>query len=185
LDEIRQGLPDAMDMLAMCMDGGVGLSASLEQVAKGLSSYPSLAEELLILKRQAEVSSLTHALKDLAARIELPEVRGLCTLLSRSDRLGTALSGSLMDQSDHLRVQRRQRATLQANKTPVKLVLPLMFCFAPAALILLTGPAVIELKELLAPSSGRSIFSADQGLDTRSRNNILGTMENLDQSFEQ
>ena len=185
LAEIRQGLPDAMDMLAMCMDGGVGLSSSLEQVAKGLSSYPALAEELLILKRQAEVSSLKHGLKELAGRIELSEVRGLCALLSRSDRLGTALSGSLMDQSDHLRVQRRQRATLQANKTPVKLVMPLMFCFAPAALILLTGPAVMELKELLAPTSGRSIFNADEGLDTRGRGNILGTLDSLDQSIDQ
>jgi tight adherence protein C len=185
LAEIRLGLPDAMDMLAMCMDGGVGLSSSLEQVSKGLSSYPSLAAELLILKRQAEVSSLKRALKELAERVELPEVRGLCTLLSRSDRLGTALSGSLLEQSDHLRIQRRQRATLQANKTPVKLVLPLMFCFAPAALILLTGPAVIELKEMLAPASGRSIFNADEGLDTRGRGNILGTLENLDQSFDQ
>jgi len=185
LAEIRQGLPDAMDMLAMCMDGGVSLSSSLEQVAKGLSSYPALASELLILKRQAEVSSLKHALRELADRIELPEVRGLCALLSRSDRLGTALSGSLLDQSDHLRIQRRQRATLQANKTPVKLVLPLMFCFAPAALILLTGPAIIELKELLAPSSGRSIFTADEGLDTSSRSNFLGSFESLDQSIEQ
>lgn len=184
LAEIRQGLPDAMDMLAMCMDGGVGLSSSLEQVSKGLSSYPALAEELLILRRQAEVSSLKHALKELSGRIELSEVRGLCVLLSRSDRLGTALSGSLLDQSDHLRVQRRQRATLQANKTPVKLVLPLMFCFAPASLILLTGPAIIELKELLAPSSGRSIFNADQGLDTNRRGDILGSLD-LDQSIEQ
>ncbi|MCE9546471.1 MAG: type II secretion system F family protein [Planctomycetia bacterium] len=185
LAQIRQGLPDTMDMLAMCMDGGVSLSASLSQVAKRLDSYPAIAEELLIVKRQAEVSSLKRALADLSDRVELPEVRGLSALLARGDRLGTQLSGSLIEQSDHMRTQRRQRATMQANKTPVKLVLPLMFCFAPAALILLTGPAVLELKEMLAPSSGHGVFTENNKMDTSRRSGILGTLEQLDQTIDQ
>ena len=180
--QIVRGLPDTMDMLAMCMDGGIGLSASLAHVAGRLENCPALAQELKILRRQAEVSSLKQALADFGRRVDVPEARSLGSLLMRGDRLGTQLSGSLLEQSDHLRTQRRQLATIQANKTPVKLVLPLMFCFAPAALILLISPAVLELKEFLAPSSGRSVLIDGDGLDTRS--SIFTTLDRLDQDID-
>jgi tight adherence protein C len=161
---IRQGLPDTMDMLGMCMSGGLGLSHSLAYVARQLPSYPELAEELTILRRQAEVGSLPVALADFGARVDLPEVRQLANLLTRGDRLGTKLAGNLADQSDHIRVARKQAATLQANKTPVKLVLPLMVCFAPAALMILTAPAFLELKEFFVPTAGQSILADNSGL---------------------
>jgi len=153
--EIRNGLADMMDMLSMCMGGGLPLSPSLDHVAKNLSSHPALAQELQILKRQAEVGSLKTALADFGQRVDLPEVRQLSALLSRGDRLGTQMSASLLDQADHFRLHRRQTATLAANKTPVKLTIPLMFCFAPAALILLISPAILELTEFFAPREGQ------------------------------
>ncbi len=157
---IRQGLPDTLDMLSMCIDAGLGLTESLEHVARHLTNYPEVSMELAILRRQAEVSSLQVALADFAARVNIQEVRQLANLLTRGDRLGTKLAGSLLGQAHHLRVARRQVATTLANKTPVKLVLPVMFCFAPAALILLTAPAVLELTEFLAPSDGQSVLTA-------------------------
>ncbi|MGD9645112.1 MAG: type II secretion system F family protein [Pirellulales bacterium] len=183
LRQIRHGLPDTLDMLGMCVGSGLGVSQSLDHVASQLTAFPEVAQELLILKRQAEVSSLEIALEDLAARIDLPEVRQLASLLTRGDRLGTKLAGSLLTQADHLRVQRKQLATLRANKTPVKLVLPLLFCFAPAALIILTGPAMLELKEFLHPTSGESVISgsATEGINPSS---IIRTLDELNQSIE-
>ena len=164
--EIQQGLPDTMDMLSMCIGGGMAIGPSLDHVSRQLTTYPALAQELMILKRQTEVGSLQLALADMAARIDLPEVRQLASLLTRGQQLGTKLAGSLTDHSDHLRATRKQMATLQANKTPVKLVLPLIFCFAPAALILLIAPAIIELKEFISPMKGQSAISGRLELAT-------------------
>ncbi len=179
VQKIRNGLPDTMDMLSMCIGGGMAISPSLDHVARQLTSYPELAQELLILKRQSEVGSLRMALADFASRVDLPEVRQLTGLLTRGERLGTKLAGSLAEHSDHLRATRKQMATLQANKTPVKLVLPLIFCFAPAALILLIAPALVELKEFISPTHGDSVISGKRILAT---DQIEGTLKSLDLS---
>ncbi len=175
---IQAGLPDTLDMLSMCLGGGMPLGQSLAHVASQLPHCPALAEELLILRRQAEVGSLKQALADFCSRNDLPETRQLVNLLTRGERLGSRVAGSLMEQADRLRESRKQSALRQANKTPVKLVLPIMFCFAPAALILLVGPAMLELKEFLAPTVGRSILQTNEGLGTQG---IFRTLENLDQ----
>jgi tight adherence protein C len=180
-EAIRQSLPDALDMLSMCMAGGMPLSPSLAYVARRLPRAPELAEELSILRRQAELGSLQQALADFGDRTQLPETRQLASLLTRGDRLGKELSGSLVDQADRLRASRRQAATRRANKAPVKLVLPMLFCFAPAALILLVSPAVLELKEFIAPTQGRSVLSENQSLNTQS---LLPTISRFDQTLD-
>lgn len=147
---IREGLPDTIDMLSMCLSGGLPLNESLQHVTRQ-TAYRELAEELTILRRQTEVGNLRQALADFALRVDLPEVRQLSNLLLRGSVLGNELSGSLNKQADHLRTARKQAATALANKVPVKLVLPLMFCFAPAALILLTAPAILELRDFMVP----------------------------------
>lgn len=163
--EIREGLSDMMDMLSMCLSGGMPLSPSLDHVAENLASYPSLAEELTILKRQAEVGSLKRALADFSDRIDIPQVRQVAGLLARGEQLGSRLSASLLDQADHFRSTRRQLATMQANKTPVILTLPLMFCFAPAVLILLMSPTILQLTEFLRPSSGNAVLDGNTELN--------------------
>lgn len=165
LAEIKDGLSDMMDMLSMCLSGGMPLSPSLDHVAHNLTAYPALGEELLILKRQSEVGSLKRALADFADRIDMPQVRQVAGLLARGEQLGSRLSVSLLDQADHFRQTRRQLATMQANKTPVILTLPLMFCFAPAVLILLMSPTLLQLTEFLRPSSGTSVLDANQMLN--------------------
>ena len=178
MQRIRRGLADTIDMLSMCTSGGLGISESLEHVSGQLAAYPELAQELLILKRQAEVGSLKQALKDLTARVDLPEIRQLATLLTRGTKLGTQLSGSLNEQADHLRTARRQTATARANKTPVKMVLPVLFCFAPAALIILTAPAVLELHDFLVPPQEQiSQTSSTPTFGTRAVVNALGQLD--------
>ncbi len=180
LQRIRAALPDTIDMLSMCTSGGLGLSESLQHVAGQLSSYPEMAQELLILKKQSEVGSLKQALADFAVRVDLPEVRQLTGLLTRGTRLGTQLAGSLNEQADHLRVARRQAATMQANKTPVKLVFPILFCFAPAALILLTSPAILELRDFLNPSADSTVAAPGEGFGTEA---IIRSLQELDQTI--
>lgn len=180
LAQIGEGLADMLDMLSMCLGGGMPLSSSLDHVSKNLTSYPALAEELQIMKRQSEVHSLRFALADFANRLDTPEVRQVATLLSRGDNLGTSLSGSLLDQADHFRTTRRQLATMSANRTPVYLTFPLMFCFAPAVLILLMSPAFMQLSDFFNPSkNANNPLANNQAI---SGQNIINTLNELDQT---
>ncbi len=161
--KIREGLADVIDMLGMCVSGGLPLSAGLEQVAQRMTAYPECANELLLLRRQAELGGIKRALEDFTQRVNLPEASQLASLLLRNTSLGTELVGTLALQADHLRLARRQAALAEANKTPVKLVFPIMFCFAPAVLILLTAPAILQLQEYLrtgpaVPAIGRNVL---------------------------
>ncbi|MGB4727234.1 MAG: type II secretion system F family protein, partial [Thermogutta sp.] len=109
-EEIRSGLADTIDMLGMCLTGGLSLLDSLEHVAGQMGAYPALAEELRTVRRQAEVGSLKLALEDLTRRVDLPEVRQLCAVLSRGTQLGSQLASSLSEHADHLRVALKQAA---------------------------------------------------------------------------
>ncbi|MCI0358354.1 MAG: type II secretion system F family protein [Planctomycetaceae bacterium] len=153
LAQINGGLADMLDMLSMCLSGGMSISASLDHVSKNLAGYPALAEELQILRRQSDVGSLRIALADFANRMDTPEIRQVATLLARGDQLGTSMSGSLLDQADHFRTARKQLATLQANRMPVFLSFPLLFCFAPAVLIILMSPSMMQLSDFLNPEN--------------------------------
>lgn len=176
LRQINGGLADMLDMLSMCLGGGMSISASLDHVARNLANYPALSEELLIMKRQAEVGSLRMALGDWASRVDTPEVRQVATLLTRGDALGTSLSGSLMDQADHFRVARKQLATLHANRMPVFLTFPLLFCFAPAVLIILMSPAFLQLSEFLNPQNAGNPLANNESISTGRIANQIGAL---------
>ena len=177
LAQINGGLADMLDMLSMCLGGGMSISASLDHVAKNLTSYPALGEELQIMKRQAEVGSLRMALADWANRVDTPEVRQVSTLLARGDALGTSLSGSLLDQADHFRTARKQLATLEANRMPVFLTFPLLFCFAPAVLIILMSPAFLQIGEFLNPNNPNNPLRNNETISTSSLANTIGSLD--------
>jgi tight adherence protein C len=179
LAQINGGLADMLDMLSMCLGGGMSISASLDHVARNVTSYPALSDELHILRRQADVGSLRKALADWATRIDTPEVRQVATLLTRGDSLGTALSGSLLDQADHFRTARKQLATLQANRMPVLLTFPLLFCFAPAVLIVLMSPALMQVSDFLNPKNPNNPLANNETIGTQ---RIAQTIGSLDQT---
>jgi tight adherence protein C len=179
LRQINEGLSDMLDMLSMCLGGGMPLAASLDHVSKNIApSYPALAEELQIMKKQTEVHSLRMALAEWAGRLDTPEVRQVATILTRGDYLGSSLSGSLRDQADHFRTTRKQLATMQANRTPVLLTFPLMFCFAPAVLILLMSPAFLQLSDFFNPSSNPLAGNEQINIST---SRIVNTLNDLNQ----
>ena len=177
---INEGLSDMLDMLSMCLGGGMPLAASLDHVSKNIApSYPALAEELQIMKKQTEVHSLRMALSEWANRLDTPEVRQVATILTRGDFLGSSLSGSLRDQADHFRTTRKQLATLRANRTPVLLTFPLMFCFAPAVLILLMSPAFLQLSDFFNPSTNPLNGNDQLSVST---DRIVDTLNDLNQN---
>src|SRR5688572_30694303 len=180
LAQINSGLADMLDMLSMCLGGGMSMSASLDHVARNLLSYPALADELQIMRRQAEVGSLRMALADWAHRIDTPQVRQVATLLARGDALGTSLSGSLLEQADHFRTARKQLATLEANRMPVLLTFPLLFCFAPAVLIILMSPAFLQISEFLNPGNPNNPLTGNEAISTQ---NIADTLGSLNQDL--
>jgi tight adherence protein C len=181
LAEINGGLADMLDMLSMCLSGGMSISASLDHVAKNLGGFPALSEELQILRRQSDVGSLRIALADFATRMDTPETRQVATLLSRGDQLGTSMSGSLLDQADHFRTARKQLATLQANRMPVFLTFPLLFCFAPAVLIILMSPSMMQLSDFLNPENpAENPLANNQTLGAAA---LSESISNLDQTI--
>jgi hypothetical protein len=177
LVQINGGLADMLDMLSMCLGGGMSISASLEHVSK---SHELSGPRRRTLDHAAAVRCRqpAHALVDFANRIDTPEVRQVSTLLARGEALGTSLSGSLLDQADHFRTARKQLATLQANRMPVLLTFPLLFCFAPAVLIVLMSPAFLQISEFLNPQNGDNPLANNGTINTQ---RIVNTLNGLDQ----
>jgi tight adherence protein C len=147
LDKIRRGLPDAFDMLTMCLSGGLGINDSLANVSREIfSAHPDLGTELEIVRRQAEMGSLGEAFRQFADRIDIQETAALKGLMQQTERLGSNVVQAVKDFADEIRTRQRQTADERASKAGIKLLFPLVLCLGPAALIILWGPALLELR---------------------------------------
>ena len=149
--QIQTQLPDALDMMSMCLSGGLPLQQAMLRVSSELeTSHPQLAQELAIVQHQADTHSLSHALQQFAERIDADELRSLSALVTQTERLGTNVASALSDYADSIRRAFRQRAEEQGNKTSVKMLLPISLCLAPPVYILLLAPALLELREFVS-----------------------------------
>jgi len=147
---IQKGLPDALDLVMMCLTGGVPLRTALQRVTEEVRfSHPDIAVEFEIIRRHADANSMADALKQFAKRIDAPDVNALSSMISQTERLGTNVSTALIDFADSVRRKYRQRAEEHSSKTSIKLLFPVIFCMAPPIYILFFGPAVIELRNFL------------------------------------
>jgi tight adherence protein C len=149
--KIQEGLPDALDLLVVCVEAGQGLNAALKRVADDLKlSNPSLSKELILVNLEINAGLEREiALRNLAERTGVEEVSSLCSMLIQSDRFGTSMAQALKVQSETLRTNRRQRLEELAAKTPVKLVFPLLLFIFPALMVVIIGPAAIRIMENL------------------------------------
>jgi len=149
--KIKEGLPDALDLLVVCVEAGQGLNAALKRVADDLAmSNPTMAQELLMVNLEINAGmEREQALRNLGERTGVVEVSSLCSILIQSDRFGTSIGHALKVQSDSVRTTRRQKLEELAAKTPVKLVFPLIFFIFPAIMVVILGPAVIKISESL------------------------------------
>jgi tight adherence protein C len=145
--EIFESFPDAADLLMVCVEAGLGLDAALESEA--------LAEELHLLTLELRAgSSRDKALRNLAQRTGVEEVNSFATMLIQADRFGTSIADSLRVFSDELRTKRKMRAEEMAAKIPLKLLFPMVLCIFPALLLVLLGPAFIQIYRILLPTLG-------------------------------
>jgi tight adherence protein C len=150
---MRLSLPDALDLLVVSVEAGLGLDQAVQRVADELSLvHPELSEELRLVHLEVRAGTArADALKNLANRTQLDDLSSLVTMLVQTDKFGTSVAQSLRVHSDSLRTKRRQRAEESAAKTGAKMVFPLVFCIFPAIWVVTIGPAAIKFVQVLVP----------------------------------
>lgn len=147
LGRVQRGLPDALDVVRMCLQGGLPLRESLYKVSHEIEFFhPDIAVELEVVRRHSDANTMTKALKDFAKRMDAEEVNSLASLVTQAERTGTHVAQAVTEFSDGLRVHAKQRAEERANKTTIKLLFPVVLCLAPPVLILLLGPPMLEMR---------------------------------------
>ena len=144
---IQNGLPDALDLLIVCIEAGSSLDQSVVKASEELDvAHPRLAEELRILTAEVRAGKpRVEAFRNLGARTRVDDVKSLVTMLIQTDRFGTSIAQALRVHADTSRTKRRQRAEERAHKVGVKLVFPLVLCIFPAVYVVCLGPAVIAI----------------------------------------
>ena len=155
-EKIRNGLPDTLDMMVISVESGLGLDAAFQRVGEEMKKvHPALAEELQMVTMESQMGiPRNEALGNLSTRTGLDEVRSLVAIINQAERFGTSIAKALRNQSDALRVKRRQAAEERAQKTTVKLMAPLILFIFPAILVVLAGPAALKMIEALGNTPG-------------------------------
>ena len=147
LKKLRNGFPDALDLLVVCVEAGLGLGAAIDRVARDLEvSHTELAEELRLVNVEMRAGvERPAALRNLAERSGLADIRGLVGLLVQTMRFGTSVADALRVYSEEFRDKRMQKAEEQAAKIGTKLIFPLVTCLFPAFFIVAVGPAALRM----------------------------------------
>jgi len=150
---IRLSLADALDLLVVSVEAGLGLDAALTRVGQELAfAYPELSDELRLINLELRAGKpRAEALRNLADRTGVDDLSSLVTMLIQTDKFGTSVAQSLRVYSETLRTKRRQRAEEAAAKTGVKMVFPLVICIFPAIWVVTIGPAAIKFVTVLFP----------------------------------
>jgi tight adherence protein C len=151
-DEIMRGFPDSLDLLAVCVEAGMGLDAAIKRVGEEMRlSNKTISDEFRILNLEMRAGKeRKDAMRSMADRIGLEDVSSWVSLLIQTDKLGTSISQALRIQSDSLRTKRSQRLEEIAARVPVKLLFPTIFFIFPSLFVVILGPAVIRIFKVLA-----------------------------------
>lgn len=157
--EIFESFPDALDLMTVCVEAGLGTESALMRVAEDMQfKSPVLSEEMRLVNLELRAGAdREKALRNFAIRTGVDEVDGFVTMISQAERFGTSIAASLRIHADMLRTRRRQKAEEAAAKIALKLLFPLMFCIFPSLMVVLMGPAMIQVYRILLPtfSGGR------------------------------
>ena len=145
-ERIRRDLPDAIDLLSISVEAGLGFDAAVQQVAQNTDG--PLADELSRMIREMQLGQgRSAALRGLAARSTVHELRAFVGAMVQADQLGIPIGQVLRVQSSEIRVKRRQRAEELAQKVPVKITVPLIFCILPCLFVVVLGPAALTIMD--------------------------------------
>ena len=153
-DNIFYGLPDALDLMVVCVEAGLGLDQAMRKVAEEMKdSYHVIAEEFSLCNLQLQMGRARNdVLHDLGLRTGVDDLKALAAILIQADKFGSSVAQALRVQSDSMRTRRRQMAEEKAAKTAVKLIFPLVLFIFPAIFIVLVGPAAITMVNELFPT---------------------------------
>ncbi|MDH4083641.1 MAG: type II secretion system F family protein [Nitrospira sp.] len=153
-DTLQRAIPDALDLMVVCVEAGLGLDQAIGRVGQEVSpAHPALGDELNLLSQELRTGVQRQAaLRNLAHRTDLEEVRNLVALLVQTDRFGTSIGQALRVHADSMRTTRRLKAEELAAKLPVKLLFPLICFIFPSMFIVTIGPACIRMVRVLFPA---------------------------------
>jgi tight adherence protein C len=153
-DNIFYGLPDALDMLVVCVEAGLGLDQAMRKVTEEMKkTFHVIAEEFALCNLQLQMGrARNEVLHDLGSRTGVDDLKALAAILIQADKFGSSVAQALRVQSDSMRTRRRQMAEEKAAKTAVKLIFPLVLFIFPAIFVVLVGPAAITMINELFPS---------------------------------
>ena len=145
-------LPDALDVLVICLEGGLSLPGALKRVSSELrTAHPTLANELNLVQREIQLGrSPGEALQQMGIRTDLEEIRSLASVVSQAERFGASLVKSLRVHAETLRLKRQQYAEEMAQKAIIKVLFPTLLFIFPGIFIVILGPAAIQIYEMLA-----------------------------------
>ncbi|HEY9506347.1 MAG TPA: type II secretion system F family protein [Gemmatimonadales bacterium] len=154
--EMQKALPDALDMLVVSVEAGLGLNQALVRVSEEIYRIsPVLSEQLALVNLEIRAGTTREeALRNLAERTGLQDISSLVGMLIQTDRFGTSVAQALRVHSETMRTKRRQRAEEAAAKTTIKMVFPLVFCIFPALFVVILGPALIQIYKALSGFGG-------------------------------
>ncbi len=152
-ERLRMALPDALDLMVVCVEAGLGLDQAMRSVSQELRmTHKEISDELSLVNLEMRAGKRrAEALKNLADRTGEPELRKLVAILIQADRFGTSIAESLRTHSDFMRVRRRQEAEERAGKVGVKLVFPIFFFIMPSMLVVAAGPGLLQVFKYLFP----------------------------------
>ena len=153
--KLRRALPDALDVLIICLEGGLSFQAALKRVAEEIvSAHPLLGGEFRIVDREIQLGrSPGEALNHFARRADLEEVLTLASVVMQSERFGASLVKSIRTHSDTLRSKRKQQAEEKAQGAATKILAPTLLCIFPAVFVILLAPAVFQVMAALGSNT--------------------------------
>jgi len=150
---IQRALPNALDLLVVCVESGLGLDQAIMQVAKELeNAHPEISQEFALVNLELKAGKRrVEALRNLSERTAVEDLKKLVAVLIQADRFGTGVAQSLRAHADYMRVQAKQIAEEKAAKLGVKLVFPIFFCILPSLFVVTVGPMAVKIMRELVP----------------------------------
>jgi tight adherence protein C len=151
--EIQRGLANGLDLLVVCVESGLGLDQAILQVSKELEhAHPEICEEFMLVNLELKAGKRrVEALRNLAERTSVDDLKKLVAVLIQADRFGTGVAQSLRAHADFMRVHARQVAEEKAAKLGVKLIFPIFFCILPSLFLVTVGPMAVKIVRELGP----------------------------------
>jgi tight adherence protein C len=151
--QVQRGLPNALDLMTVCVESGLGLDQAVLQVSKELeNAHPEISEEFAFVNLELKAGKRrVDCLRNLAERTSVDDLKKLVAVLIQADRFGTGIAASLRAHADFMRVQARQVAEEKAAKLGVKLVFPIFFCILPTLFVVTVGPVAVRIVREMLP----------------------------------